>query len=135
MPDANALTIKIFTVIAQHERETISKRTKDALAAKRQWGELLGNPANLTDAHRAAGREAQMKNARTAISNTQALDIIRDKRWRNWSYQKIADHLNKLMYTTRRGCQWTPTAVRRLSVVDAILKGLETDAQLAPTQS
>ena len=119
MPDANSLTIGIFAVIAQHERETISKRTKDALAAKRQRGESLGNPANLTDAHRAAGREAQMMSARTATSNTQALDIIRDKRWMNWTYQKIADHLNSLVYTTRRGCKWTPMAVRRLSVINS----------------
>ena len=127
MPDANALTIGIFAVIAQHERETISKRTKDALAAKRQRGESLGNPANLTDAHRAAGREAQMMNARTATSNTQALDIIRYKRRMNWTYQKIADHLHSLKYKTRRGCQWTPIAVRRLSVIDTILRELESE--------
>ena len=125
MPDANALTIGIFAVIAQHERETISKRTKDALAAKRQRGEPLGNPANLTDAHRAAGREAHMMNARTATSNTQALDIIRDKRRMSWTYQKIADHLHSLKYKTRRGCQWTLIAVRRLSVIDTILRELE----------
>ena len=48
MPDANSLTIGMFAVIAQHERETISKRTKDALAAKR----IRGNPLSLADAHR-----------------------------------------------------------------------------------
>jgi DNA invertase Pin-like site-specific DNA recombinase len=32
MPDANTLTVGLFAVLAQHERETISKRTKDALA-------------------------------------------------------------------------------------------------------
>jgi DNA invertase Pin-like site-specific DNA recombinase len=31
MPDANTLTVGLFAVIAQHERETISQRTKDAL--------------------------------------------------------------------------------------------------------
>jgi hypothetical protein len=34
MPDANTLTVGLFAVIAQHERETISQRTKDALQAK-----------------------------------------------------------------------------------------------------
>jgi DNA invertase Pin-like site-specific DNA recombinase len=31
MPDANTLTVGLFAVLAQHERETISKRTKDGL--------------------------------------------------------------------------------------------------------
>ncbi len=47
MPDANTLTVGLFAVIAQHERETISKRTKDALAAKKARGAQLGSPQNL----------------------------------------------------------------------------------------
>ncbi len=42
MPDANTLTVGIFAVLAQHERETISKRTRDALAAKLAQGAQLG---------------------------------------------------------------------------------------------
>ncbi|OUJ67870.1 recombinase family protein, partial [Hymenobacter crusticola] len=48
MPDANTLTVGLFAVIAQHERELISKRTKDALAAKKARGAVLGTPANMT---------------------------------------------------------------------------------------
>ena len=48
MPDANTLTVGLFAVIAQHERETISKRTKDALRAKKARGVQLGTPANFT---------------------------------------------------------------------------------------
>ena len=52
MPDANTLTVGLFAVLAQHERETISKRTKDALVAKKARGAQLGTPANLTAAPR-----------------------------------------------------------------------------------
>ncbi len=52
MPDANILTVGLFAVIAQHERETISKRTKEALAAKKDRGATLGTSANLTNAAR-----------------------------------------------------------------------------------
>jgi DNA invertase Pin-like site-specific DNA recombinase len=36
MPDANTLTIGIFAVLAQHERELISSRTRAALQQKNQ---------------------------------------------------------------------------------------------------
>jgi DNA invertase Pin-like site-specific DNA recombinase len=42
MPDANTLTVGLFAIIAQHERETISQRTKDALKAKKARGAQLG---------------------------------------------------------------------------------------------
>jgi DNA invertase Pin-like site-specific DNA recombinase len=48
MPDANTLTVGLFAVIAQHEREMISKRTIDALTAKKARGAVLGTPANMT---------------------------------------------------------------------------------------
>lgn len=49
MPDANTLTIGIFAVLAQHERELISSRTKAALQMKKKQGVKLGKPENLTD--------------------------------------------------------------------------------------
>ena len=55
MPDANTLTVGLFAVIAQHEREMISKRTIDALTAKKARGAVLGTPANMTPTgHRAS---------------------------------------------------------------------------------
>ncbi|MGI4873013.1 MAG: recombinase family protein [Janthinobacterium lividum] len=69
MPDANTLTVGLFAVIAQHEREMISKRTKDALAAKKARGAQLGSPQNLTLAAIAQGREVMQRNAREHQAN------------------------------------------------------------------
>ncbi len=44
MPDANTLAVGLFAVHAQHERETISKRTQAALAAKKARGQRWAPP-------------------------------------------------------------------------------------------
>lgn len=59
MPDANELTVGIMSLIAQQEREAISKRTKDALQIAKQRlalvGKKLGCP-NGADAFRRANK-------------------------------------------------------------------------------
>ncbi len=63
IPEANTLTVGIFAVMAQHEAELISTRTKSALKAKQMRGDKLGTPANLTAEARAKGRQAHSRNA------------------------------------------------------------------------
>lgn len=114
MPDANSLTVGIFAVIAQNERETIAKRTKDALAAKRARGEHLGNVNNLTEKGRAKGVEAVKANAANAKANVQAKQLIDLLSVGELTLAQIAEKLNASGYKTRRNCLFTPSAVRRL---------------------
>lgn len=55
MPEANDLTVGIMALVAQAEREAISRRTKEALAVAKARGVKLGNP-NGADSLRRAGK-------------------------------------------------------------------------------
>lgn len=70
IPEANTLTLGVLAVLAQHERELISARTKAALAARRARGLPLGTPRDLsTYAQRASsiGRSINAAKARVSL--------------------------------------------------------------------
>jgi DNA invertase Pin-like site-specific DNA recombinase len=74
-PHANKLTIHILAAVAQHEREMIAQRTKDALQAAKARGKRLGNP-KLGEARQRAARG--VKTARGGEwSAVQVADILR----------------------------------------------------------
>ena len=114
MPDANTLTVGLFAVLAQHERETISKRTKEALAAKRARGTQLGTPANLTAAARQVGLVTRQLNARQHAGVRQATALITSRRPQGVSFRQIAGELNALGFTARRGGTFNQKQVQRL---------------------
>jgi DNA invertase Pin-like site-specific DNA recombinase len=112
LPEATTLTIGIFAVIAQHERETISRRIKEALAAKKARGEPVGNPKNFTNRTRAIGRKA--KNEKALAANDQALNIAKDAQAQGLSLQKVAERLNSYGIKTSRGNSFTKSSVQSL---------------------
>jgi DNA invertase Pin-like site-specific DNA recombinase len=114
MPDANTLTVGLFAVIAQHEREMISKRTKDALAAKKARGAQLGSPQNLTLDAIAHGRANMQRNAREHQANRQAAQLAELLRVKGETLWQIATKLNDAGYRTRRGKEFHATTVQRL---------------------
>ncbi|TXG36677.1 recombinase family protein [Seonamhaeicola maritimus] len=131
-PNANKLTIQLLSVIAENEAEAISTRIVDALAVKKDKikkgiyvnkdgsmmkpidGEYrLGNPNGFGD-YQKKGVEKIKQNALENKANIQAMDVICSARREGMTFQKIADKLNKLQYTTRRGKQFNPIQVQRL---------------------
>jgi DNA invertase Pin-like site-specific DNA recombinase len=98
MPDANTLTVGLFAVLAQHERETISKRTRDALAAKKARGATLGNPQNMTPAITRQGQATMQRNAREHPANRQAALLAELLRAKGQTLWEITAGLNAAGY-------------------------------------
>ena len=114
MPDANTLTVGIFAVLAQHERELISQRTKAALTAKKAQGAQLGTPANLTPAATQKGRDRNQATARAHEHNERATAHILLLHEKGFNYSQIAERLNALRFLTRTGKTFRAEQVKRL---------------------
>lgn len=115
MPNANELTVGVLALVAQHEREQISARTKAALQALKARGCKLGNPGKLVHSRATAMRAtaANAEKARKRAGNL--LPLIEDAMANGTtSLRGLADHLNDLLIPAPLGGLWFPGTVRRL---------------------
>ena len=117
MPNANTFTIGIMALVAQHEREAISARTKAALAAVkvrgdkhigRRKGEVPPMDASLI----AMGRVAQVQKADAFAAKV--LPMVRGMQDDGLSLRAVAAALTAKSIKTARGGAWTATAVKNL---------------------
>jgi DNA invertase Pin-like site-specific DNA recombinase len=107
-PHANKLTVHILAAVAQHEREMIAQRTKDALAAAKARGVKLGNPRLAEARHKAntasvAAADAFAANVLTIIREIRASGVQ--------SLRGIAKALTARGVKTARGGQWSAAQV------------------------
>jgi DNA invertase Pin-like site-specific DNA recombinase len=107
-PHANKLTVHILAAVAQHEREMIAQRTKDALQAAKARGVVLGNP-QLADVRDRAVASVKADADRFARN---VAPIIREIQSSGaTSHRGIARALNARGVATARGGQWTAVQV------------------------
>lgn len=111
-PHATPFLIHILVAVAEHERNMISTRTKEALAAAKRRGVKLGNPhfqnaiskAVETRQKIAANRNERLRRTVLEVMEKTGLTKLAD----------IAQALNLRGIKTNRGCEFTPTHIHRL---------------------
>jgi DNA invertase Pin-like site-specific DNA recombinase len=118
MPEANDLTVGIMALVAEAERDLISKRTREALAAARARGVRLGNPNGAEALRRAGKGGVALRRAVTQNADDYAADLapviasIRSEG--HTSLRGIAAALNDRGVLTRRGGKWHVSTVKNL---------------------
>ena len=124
LPEANRLTIGIMALVAEQEREAISKRAKEALAAAKVRGVQLGayRDGNFVGRVGTSKDTKKASEARTALYRRRAaakLPMIKkvdpDD---SLSLRGIAQKLNDMGVPTISGKgNWSANSVRRLKVM------------------
>ena len=120
MPQANRLTVGILALVAQEEREAISRRTREALAAAKARGKKLGNPNGARALQRHVRKHGN--SAAVAAVRGQAQRSAEALRWAveravaagAATHSAIAAALNEARIETPRGGRWHARSVARL---------------------
>lgn len=114
IPGANSMTVGVLALVAQHEAEAISERTRKALAARKARGLPLGTPRDMSTYQQRASRLGNDTNRAKAEARAKliapAIDAARTAG--NASLRQIAAYLNAESIPTPRGKLWTATAVK-----------------------
>jgi DNA invertase Pin-like site-specific DNA recombinase len=111
MPEANKLMSGLPAVVAQHERDQISSRTKAALAAAKARRTTLGGfRVNAPLPPSALGRP--VRTAEADAFAQRVVPLIADLRQQGFSLARVARTLTGKRVKTACGGAWTATAVK-----------------------
>lgn len=110
LPEANQLTIHIMAAFAEHEARRISERTRDALAAAKARGVVLGatGPANLK-------RHTQERQDAAVAFNARLMPLLNGFASQSLTRRAMVVQLNDLGIKAPRGGAWSLGQVQRVA--------------------
>lgn len=116
MPHANQLTVGIMALVAEEERKAISRRTREALAAAKARGKMLGCPNGAAHLRRYGNASAVTAVKANAMRHAEALRgvVAEIKGSGVTTCVGIAAELNRRYIATPRGGAWHAASVARL---------------------
>jgi DNA invertase Pin-like site-specific DNA recombinase len=114
LPELNTLTLGIFATMAQHERELISKRTKEGMAAAKKKGKKIGRKKGYIRNHSITEKINTAKKIKSLTINQKAAKAALHFKNKGLSNYAIANELNQLGFVASRGGQLESTQVRRI---------------------
>lgn len=104
--------------LAEREAAITSLRTRQALQAKRDRGESIGNPnATITCKMRANSVVSRRKDAQMNDNNKKAYKLASILMAQGKTISEICRELNENNYKTPNGKQWQPVQVQRLMLL------------------
>ena len=112
MPHANRMTVGIMAIIAEGEREAISLRTREALAAAKARGKVLGGYRGVPPPDAAIAAAA--RTAKADRFAAQVGPVIRELRASGMGLQAVARALTAQGVKTARGGGWTANTVKNV---------------------
>jgi DNA invertase Pin-like site-specific DNA recombinase len=119
-PNANKLVLHILAAFAEHERDEISKRTKDALQAAKSRGTALGNFGRTVLAER-------NRKAAQGFALKMRLSLYRLRKEGFTTVRAIAAELNtRNVPTYQKNARWHPATVSK------ILRAINRQAEAKP---
>ncbi|BDT69106.1 hypothetical protein os1_32940 [Comamonadaceae bacterium OS-1] len=109
LPEANQLTIHIMAAFAEHEARRISERTRDALAAAKARGVVLGatGPVNLK-------QHTQRRQKAASAFKDRLIPLLTGFASQGLSRRAIVVQLNDLGIKAPRGGTWSLGQVQRV---------------------
>lgn len=105
---AGRLLLNLLTSVAQWERETIGERTKAALKQKQERGEKTGGNVPFGYDADACGRLTVNEDEQKAIAR------IIELRGKGYTYEEIANELNRDGILTKQGKTWSKASVFKI---------------------
>lgn len=108
LPEANQLTIHIMAAFAEHEARRISERTRDALAAAKTRGTILGatGPTNLK-------RHIQERQNVASAFRNRLKPILNGFKAQGMTQRAMVIQLNGLGIKAPRGGEWSLGQIQR----------------------